>query len=113
MHILHGDIGPALALPDLMDNADVRVGQGRGRLGLDEEPLLELGRVHQVRRQELQGDRSPELDVLGPIDDPHAAVTDFVDDLVFSGDETARFHNRGGRFDSFGEGNAFAVQRER
>ena len=57
-HVLHGDVGSSLAFPDLMDDADVRVGQGRGRLGFDEEPLLELGRVHQVRREELQGHAS-------------------------------------------------------
>jgi hypothetical protein len=52
-HMLHGDIGPAFALPDLVDHADIRVGQGRCRLSLDEEALLELERVHKVRRQEL------------------------------------------------------------
>jgi len=36
---------------------------GRGGLGLDQEPLLELGRIHEVRRKELQGNGPLELEV--------------------------------------------------
>ena len=94
LHVLHGDVGPVFALADLVDDADVRVGQGRGRLGLDEEPLLELGRVHEVRRQELQGDASLELEVLGLVDDPHTAVADLLDDPVLAGDELVLRYDR-------------------
>ena len=93
-HVLHGDVGTFFAFPDLMDDADVRMGQGRGRLGLDEEPLLELGRVHQVRRQELQGHASLELEVLGLVDDAHPAVADLLDDPVFAGDEAVLRYDR-------------------
>jgi len=69
-----------------MDDADIRVRKSGGRLGFDEEPLLELGGVHQVGRQEFQGDRTLELDVLGLVDDAHAAVADFLDDPILAGD---------------------------
>ena len=88
-HVLHSDVGAVLAFPNFIDDADIRMGKGRGRLGLDEEPLLELGRVHQVRRQEFQSHAALELEVLGLVDDAHPAGPDLIDDLVLAGDEGA------------------------
>ena len=42
-HEFHGDVGPVLAFPDFVDDADVRVGESCSRLGLDQEASLELG----------------------------------------------------------------------
>src|SRR5512138_2176974 len=67
--------------------------QGRRGLGLDLEALLELGRVHEVRRQELQGHAPLELEVLGLVNDSHAAVAEFLDDLVLAGDNGAWPHD--------------------
>jgi hypothetical protein len=89
LHELHGDVGPVFAFPDLVDDADIRVGERRGRLGLDEEALLELRRVHEMGRQELEGDTALELEVLGLVDDAHPAGPDLIDDLVLAGDERA------------------------
>ena len=94
LDVLHGDVGPVLALADLVDDADVRVVQRRGRLGLDEEALLELGLVHEVRGEELQGHGSLELEVLGLVDDTHTAVADLLDDPVFPGNELVLRYDR-------------------
>ena len=103
-HELHGDIGVVAALPDLVDDTYVRMGQGRGRLGLDQEPLPELGQAHQVGRKELQGHEPFEFDVLGPIDDAHPALADLLDDPVLAGDEAARVHDPHGRLQGLRQG---------
>ena len=111
VHELHGDIGPVLVLADLVDGADVRVVQGRGGLGLDEETLFEVGRVHEVRRQELQGHRPLELEVLGLVDDPHAAVAELLDDLVLAGDDGPGPHDLDRRLEGFRQRRSFRPRR--
>ena len=56
--------------------------QGRGGLGLLQEPLL--GRVisGQVRWQELDRDRALQAGVTGLVDHAHAAAAKLGDDLV-------------------------------
>ncbi len=57
-----------------------------------------------MRGEEFQGHTSLKLEVLGFVDDTHAAVSDLVDDLVFAGDEHSRFQDAKGAFKGLGEG---------
>ncbi len=94
LDVLHGDVGLILIFPDLVDDTDVRVRQRRGRLGLNQEPLLQSRLVQEVRGQELQGHRALEFEVLGFINDPHSAPADLLDDTVFPGNELVLRYDR-------------------
>jgi hypothetical protein len=76
-----------------MNDTDVRMRKGRSGLGLDEEPLLELGGISQMRGKELKGDIAFELDILGPVDNAHSAPPDFRNDPEFSGDNASCLQN--------------------
>jgi len=65
-----------------VDGADVRVLEGRRRLGLLDEAPPRLGVFGQLRRQELEGDGALQASVLGPEDHTHAARTQLLDDPV-------------------------------
>ena len=67
---------------DLVDRADVLMIEGRGRLRLLQEPLLGGVVAGQVRGEELDGDLALQARVLGRVDDPHAAVTEFGEDRI-------------------------------
>jgi|WetSurSiteA1Bulk_404760.scaffolds.fasta_scaffold32430_2 hypothetical protein len=43
-----------------------------------------------MRRKKFQRDRPLEPDILGPVNDAHAAAPDFLDDPVLSGDKVRR-----------------------
>jgi hypothetical protein len=81
--VSHHEVELAVAgLVDLVDGADVRMIQGRRSLGLVKESLLRRVVAGQVRRQELDGDLTPQARVSGRIDDAHAAVPEFGEDVV-------------------------------
>ena len=82
-----------LGLADLINRTDVRIVEGGGRPGFKDESLSRLGVQRPLRRQELQGNRPVELDVLGLIDDTHAAPPDLLEDPVLSRGHRSR---RGG-----------------
>jgi hypothetical protein len=109
LHILHGDVGAIFAFTDFMDDADVRMGQRRSRLCLDEKALFELGRIHDVRRQELQGHGPLELEVLGLVDDPHPALADLLEDLVLAGDKRSGLQDVERGFQGLGDGSALSA----
>ena len=79
---LHGDESGAVRFVDLEDGGDVRMVERGGRLGLLDEapPPFLVG--DQFRRQHLESHLAIELGVEGPVDDPHAAAADLVEDLV-------------------------------
>src|SRR4030095_6520263 len=71
----HGEVGAAVHLPPLEDLHDVRVLEGRNRLGLTRKPRqLRLPGVL-AREQHFQGDDPFEPEVADPVDDPPAAAT--------------------------------------
>jgi hypothetical protein len=72
LDVLHGDEGALVAFPGLVDDADIGMGERRRGLGLPQEPLFEIGQLRKLRRQELEGHRALELEVLGLVDNPHA-----------------------------------------
>ena len=77
---LHGVVVHAPLAADGVDRHDVRVVQAGGGLGLDLEPL-QLPRVHRRgERQDLQRHAAAERELLGLVDDPHAAPADLAED---------------------------------
>jgi hypothetical protein len=71
---LHGVVVNALGLADAEDGHDVAVVQPRRRLRLAAEALRVTGMGPRVRRQDFQGDAAAERDLLGFVDDAHAAA---------------------------------------
>ena len=79
---LHGDEGRPLALVDLVDDADGRVGERRGRARLQAQAALALRVVARTGDQHLQGHLPPEPQVGRAVDDAHAALADLPGDPV-------------------------------
>jgi hypothetical protein len=79
---LHHDEVAAGVLVDVVDRADVRVFQCRRRARLASQPLERLRVVADLLREELQRDATAELDVLGLVDDAHAAAAELLQDPV-------------------------------
>jgi hypothetical protein len=76
---LHGVVVHAALAADAVHRDDVWVVQAGGGLGLDAEPL-DLPGVHRGgHRQELQRHAAAQRDLLGLVDDPHAAAADLAD----------------------------------
>ena len=70
---LHDDERPSVVLPDVVDDADVRVVERGGEVGLAVE-ARERGRVgRHPRRQELERHVAPELCIVRTVDDTHPA----------------------------------------
>jgi hypothetical protein len=65
-----------------MDDRDVGVVQRRSRLGFANEPFLGFVVGAELGRKEFDGDVAVEPDVLGLVDDAHAAFAKLGDDLV-------------------------------
>jgi hypothetical protein len=88
LEALHHDERAALVLADVVDRADVRVVERRGRLRLALEALAS-GLVLEVRfRQELHRHRAVKARVLGLVDDAHPAGAQPLDDAVVRDDLT-------------------------
>ena len=89
VHVLHREERQAVDLADVVHAADVLVRD------LAREPHLgvELREPHRVglerRRQELQRDRLPELEVVGAVDLAHPALALAIDDAVAAVEEGA------------------------
>ena len=97
--VLHRQEGQAVGLADAVHPADVLVRDLAGEPHL----VVELGQAHGIaferRRQELQRERLPEFEVVGPIDLAHAALPESRDDAIpladhSAGLETAVVHPR-------------------
>ncbi len=80
--ILHRYEVPAFMLIDIGDCADVRMIKGGSRLGLALESLQGMAVSGQLLGQELQGDETVELRVLGLVDDTHATAAMLLNNLV-------------------------------
>jgi hypothetical protein len=77
---LHDVIGQAVLLADAEDRHDVGVVQPGRRFRLAFKALLGAGVEQQVPGQDLEGDVSAQGDLLGLVDDAHAALADFAED---------------------------------
>ncbi len=81
--VRHHEVQLAVAaFVDLVDRADVRVVERRGRLGLLEEAALRGVVAGQIGRQDLDRHLAVEARVVGRVDDPHSAAADLGADRV-------------------------------
>ena len=85
----HGQEAHAFVLADLIDGADVRVVEGGGGLGLAAEADLVGGAHGAPVVEKLDRHLAAQLDVLGEVDDPHAAAAERPEQPVV-GDLPAR-----------------------
>ena len=87
---LHGEEDRARrGLAEVGDVDDVLVADLRGRLGLLHEARDQVGLAREVFRQDLERDLLLDEDVLGEVDDAHAAFAELADDAVAIGDGRA------------------------
>jgi hypothetical protein len=77
----HQILGLVLAA-DIVQAADVRVVEGRNRLGLVGEPRAEFWVIRQLRREDLHGDAALQARVARPIHLAHAPGTDQGEDFI-------------------------------
>ena len=82
LEVLHDQEVDPLVLADVVEGADVGVGEGGDHLRLALEALLDLREDGQVLGQHLDGHRAVQAGVLGPIDLAHAAGAHGLFDLV-------------------------------
>ncbi len=81
-HVLHGDVVVPVRGSDVVDDDDVGVVESGGGFGFLGEAALALGVVHAVRREEFEGDEAVEVGVAGFVDNAHAALAEFFEDVV-------------------------------
>ena len=79
---LHDEERQIAMPPDVVERADVRVVQRRGRPGLTLEPFERRRIGRELRRQKFDRDLTAEPRVLGAINDTHPALPDLVEDAV-------------------------------
>ena len=78
----HGDEVAAFEFVNFIDRADVRMIQGRGRLGFALKAAECLRVLGHLFGQELKGHKATELNVLGLVHDTHPATAEFLHDAV-------------------------------
>ncbi len=78
----HRDERLAACVIDLMDWADAGVVQSGGGLGFTQKALLRLLVIQQMSGKKLEGDGAFKFGVLGLVNHAHAALAEFVEDLV-------------------------------
>jgi len=82
LHQLHHDEGASVVFSDVVDGADVPVIERGGGPGLHPEPVERLLIARELFGHELDGNRPPQPDVLGSVDDAHSASAQLADDSV-------------------------------
>jgi hypothetical protein len=89
-----GQVGLGVVFTDLINLNDVGVPQPRHRLGFPAEarPLVAVGEGS--ADEHFQGDDALQLQVAGPVDDPHAAAADFLEDFILIDAPRRRRHGR-------------------
>ena len=87
------DEEPAVDLVDVVDGADVRVVQCRGRPRLAPEAFEGVAVSGKILGEELQRHVPAESRVLGAVDDAHATASDLLHDAVV-GESSANLHGR-------------------
>jgi len=78
----HGDERFAVLFVNFVDSADVRMIQSRGGLRFTLEARQGLGIFSNLVGQELEGDKTMQLQVFSLVDNTHAATAEPFDDAV-------------------------------
>ena len=95
---LHRNEGRPFVLADFVDGDDVGMVERRSGAGFLDEAAMPLGIAGGVRLKEPDGGAAAEPGIDGAIDDPHAAASDFVLDLIVRDDhQEGLCHLRRGR----------------
>ena len=87
--VLHDEEQRIARVPNGVDHDDVGVIESRGRSGLALEPFFHAGVEREVRQHDLDRDPAVQSQVVGEVDDGHAAAADLAADLVLAGGECA------------------------
>jgi hypothetical protein len=82
LHEPHDEEQHPFGLPGVVDRQDVGVVERGRQPGLTQEPLAEVLVGRELRRQHLQRDAAPQMDVFGRIDDALTTATQFGFDPV-------------------------------
>src|SRR5215472_6260654 len=75
---LHGDERLALMFANFVNRADIGMVERGRRLSFTLEPFQCLAVLRQSLGQELECDEAMKLDILGLVDDTHAAAAEFL-----------------------------------
>ena len=100
---LHREKMPSVNLCNVVNPADIRMGQLPRDPHFGEEALPAHGIIGELGRKELQRNRLPQLQIIGAIDFPHSAAAEQPDDAVAvgqdrSGSESSRRNRVGGDY---------------
>jgi len=79
---LHGDEGLTFVFVDFINGADVGMIERRGSAGLALEAAQGVTVFGQLCRQEVEGDETPQLAVLGLIDHTHTSAAELLEYAV-------------------------------
>ena len=79
---LHGDVGPALDLADIVDRDDVRMGQATCSLRFAQEPAALFLFDAQILMQEFDCERAVDAGIVGLVDRRHRTLADPLQDLI-------------------------------
>ena len=82
LHVAHRDVDEALVVAGVVDRDDVRVVDRGDRLRLADEALAEVGAAAELGRERLQRRLALEQQVLGLVDEAHAAAPEQAGDAV-------------------------------
>src|SRR5439155_368418 len=82
LEALHDDVVLALVLTDVVDGADARVVERGGGAGLPLEALHRVRILRHLERKELERDTAAQAQVLGLVNDAHAAPAQLLEDAV-------------------------------
>lgn len=86
VHQLHGEVVDAMVLADRVDRNDVRMLQGRRRLGFVPESLKRTFIERGDRGEHLERDATHQGDLFRLVDHAHAAPSEFAEDSVVADD---------------------------
>ena len=89
VHVLHGDEGHAFDLADIVNAADVGMGDQAGDADLAVEALEQARIARRLLGQELERDGLAEREVGGAIDLAHAAAAQQADDAIAAAEQRA------------------------
>ena len=82
IHMVHHQVRLTRELPDFVDGDDVRMLQATGGRCLQTKPFDRLGAGQRSGEQEFHRHNTVETDLMRPVNHPHGAPADFLEELV-------------------------------